>query len=141
MNFVLDNLVAMLWLLPQSNPSGLDYAEAALEALKTSQALTPSLWPLEVANVIAKTEKKGVVTEAETQTFLSLLRQLNIVIDPATADQALSETLNLARRYRLSAYDAAYLELALRRNLPIATLDTDLARAASLAGVAPFARH
>ena len=76
----------------------------------------------------------GRLTEADTQRYLALLGRLNIAIDSATAKQALGDTLNLARRHRLSAYDAAYLELALREGLPLTTLDTDLAEAAKAAG-------
>lgn len=138
MRFVLDASVALLWLVPHSNPSGLDYAEAVLDALKESQAVGPSLLPLEIANVVAKVESKGAVTEADSQRFISLLGQLNIVTDHATATHALGDTLNLARRYGLSAYGAAYLELALRTGLPLATLDVDLAKAATTAGVPVF---
>ena len=98
----------------------------------------PSLLALEAANVVAKVESKGIVTEADSQRFIALLGRLNIVTDQATATHALGDTLNLARRYKLSAYDAAYLELALRKGLPLATLDADLARAASTAGVPIF---
>lgn len=138
MSFVLDNSVAMLWLVPETNSAGSDYARAALKALKESQAVVPSLWALEAANVIAKVEAKGIVTEAESQRFIALLGRLDIVIDPATAIYALGDTLNLARRYKLSAYDAAYLELALRRGMPLATLDAALAKAATIAGVSVF---
>ena len=138
MNFVLDASVALLWLVPESNPAGADYASAALTALKESQAVVPSLLALEAANVVAKVESKGIVTEADSQRFIALLGRLNIVTDQATATHALGDTLNLARRYKLSAYDAAYLELALRKGLPLATLDADLARAASTAGVPIF---
>lgn len=138
MSFVLDNSVAMLWLLPDSNPAGVATADKALSALKTSQALVPSLWGLEAANVIAKVEGKGLVSEAQAQRFITLLGRLNIVIDQETAAHALGDTLNLARRYKLSAYDAAYLELALRSGLPLATLDAALARAAKTAGVDVF---
>ena len=141
MVFVLDASVALLWLLPETNPAGVDYASAALKALKESQALVPSLLALEVANVVAKVESKGVVTEADSQRFIALIGRLNIVTDQATAAHALGDTLNLARRYKLSAYDAAYLELALRTGLPLATLDADLAKAASTAGVPIFGTH
>ncbi len=141
MNFVLDASVALLWLVPESNPAGADYASAALTALKESQAVVPSLLALEAANVVAKVESKGIVTEADSQRFIALLGRLNIVTDQATATHALGDTLNLARRYKLSAYDAAYLELALRKGLPLATLDADLARAASTAGVPIFGTH
>ena len=138
MRFVLDASVALLWLVPQTNPAGMDYADAVLTTLKESQALVPSLLALETANVVAKLESKAIVTEAESQRFITLLEQLNIVTDQATATHALGDTLNLSRRYRLSAYDAAYLELALRTGLPLATLDADLARAATSAGVPIF---
>lgn len=141
MRFVLDASVALLWLAPGTNPAGVDAAEATLVALKDSQAVVPSLWALEVANVVAKLEAKAVVTEADSQRYVALLGQLNIVTDPATATHALGDTLNLARRYKLSAYDAAYLELALRSGLPLATLDAGLARAATTAGVQMLGSH
>jgi predicted nucleic acid-binding protein len=138
MSFVLDASVALLWLLPQTNEAGVDYAESTLMALRESQALVPSLWALEVSNVIAKVEAKRIVTEAESQRFIALMGKLNLVTDQATAAHALGDTLNLARRYKLSAYDAAYLELALRMGQPLATLDAGLAKAATIAGVPIF---
>ena len=68
--------------------------------------------PVLHANVVAKVESKGIVTEADSQRFVALLGRLNILTDQATAAHALGDTLNLARRYKLSAYDAAYFELA-----------------------------
>lgn len=141
MRFVLDASVALLWLVPATNPAGADYAEATLVALKDAQAVVPSLWALEVANVVAKLEAKAIVTEADSQRYVALLGQLHIVTDPATATHALGDTLNLARRYRLSAYDAAYLELALRTGSPLATLDAGLAKAAATAGVQILGTH
>jgi len=137
-NFVLDNSVAMRWLLPNTRPEDNVYASKVLNALVDRQALVPALWALEAANVIAKAEGKGLITEARSQIFLDLLGHLNILDDKATATNALSQTLNLARRYKLSAYDAAYLELALRSGLPLATLDADLALAANASGVPLF---
>lgn len=138
MSFVLDASVALLWLVPETNPAGVEYAGAALKALKESPAVVPSLMALEVANVVAKIESKGAITEADSQRFIALLGRLNLVTDQATAAHALGDTLNLARRYKLSAYDAAYLELALRLGLPLATLDADLAKAADTAGIPIF---
>ena len=88
---------------------------------------------------IARAEAKGLLTEARSQAFVVLLQRLNIATDPSTAGHALGDTLHLARRYKLSAYDAAYLELALRTGLPLATLDADLKKAAQAAGVEAFA--
>ncbi len=139
MNFVLDASVALLWLVPQTNPAGVAYADSVLLALRDSQAVVPSLFALEIANVVAKIEGKGIVSEAESQRFVTLLGQLDISTDMETMSHALGDTLNLARRYRLSAFDAAYLELALRMGLPLATLDADLAKAATTAGLTLFA--
>ncbi|MFH1987960.1 MAG: type II toxin-antitoxin system VapC family toxin [Pseudomonadota bacterium] len=141
MNFVLDASVALLWLAPETNPAGADYATAALVGLKESQAVVPSLFALEIANVVAKLEARGGVTEADSQRYIALLGRLNITTDQATAVHALGGTLNLARRYKLSAYDAAYLELALRAGLPLASLDASLIQAASTAGVLIFGPH
>jgi predicted nucleic acid-binding protein len=138
MSFVLDNSVAMCWLLNDGRPSDVAYAAKVLESLKKTHAVVPALWALEAANVIAKVESKGLLAEARTQAFVATLGRLNIVVDKSTATHALGETLNLARRYKLSAYDAAYLELALRDGLPLATLDADLAKAARKAGVPHF---
>jgi predicted nucleic acid-binding protein len=79
------------------------------------------------------------VAESRTQAFVAALGRLNIAVDDETAARALSDTLNLARRYKLSAYDATYLELALRAGLPLATLDADLLKAAGKAGVKRYA--
>ena len=141
MNFVLDASVALLWFVPQTNLAGVDYADVVLTALKQSQAVVPSLFALETANVVVKVESKGIMTEADSQRFIALLGQLNIATDQATMTHALGDTLNLARRYKLSAYDAAYLELALRSGLQLATLDAALARAAATAGVPIFGTH
>ena len=135
MSFVLDASVALLWLVPESNLAGVEYAEMALTALKETQAVVPSLFALEAANVVAKLESKGIVTEADSKRFIALIGRLNVVTDQATATHALGDTLNLARRYKLSAYDASYLELAQRTGLPLATLDANLAKAATTAGV------
>lgn len=138
MSFVLDNSVAMCWLLNDGRPADISYSLKVLESLASSMAVVPNLWTLEAANVVAKVEAKGLVSEARTQAFVSALSRLNIVIDKATSIHALGDTLNLARRYKLSAYDAAYLELALREGLPLATLDADLEKAAKKAGVKRF---
>lgn len=135
MSFVLDNSVTMRWLLNDGRVQDTSYARGVLLALKNTDAVVPSLWALEVANVVTKMESKGVLTTAITQSFISALNQLNIVTDKTTSDHALGEVLDLARRYKLSAYDAAYLELAMRSGLALATLDTDLTKAAKKAGV------
>ena len=138
MSFVLDNSVTMRWFFGAGKPQQLAYARKALDAMKQDSALVPATWELEVANVIAKAEAKALVTEARSGAFLEMLEGVDIEVDAATFAHALSDTLQLARRYKLSAYDASYLELALRLGIPLATLDEDLQKAAKKAGVKKF---
>lgn len=141
MNFVLDASVTMAWLLGDTKPSDRLYAQKVLNALKDpdTQAAVPTIWALEIANVIVRAEAKHLVSEAQSGAFLEMLSSASINSDHATFAAALNDTLQLARRYRLSAYDASYLELALRCALPLATLDADLNKAARKAGVRRFA--
>ena len=110
-SFVLDTSVTMSWFFEDEATSA---STAVLDSFRTSQALVPSLWPLEVANVMLAAERRGRTNEAKSSRFVALLNSLPIVIDPATADQALAATLHLGRQFGLSSYDAAYLELAMR---------------------------
>lgn len=138
MRFVLDNSVTMRWFFGDGKPQQLAYASNVLEAMKKASAIVPVTWGLEVANVIARAEAKGLVTEARSGAFLEILEGIEIEEDVATFAHALSDTHQLARRYKLSAYDASYLELALRLGTPLATLDEDLQRAVKKAGVKRF---
>lgn len=137
MSFVLDNSVTMRWCFGDGKPSELAYAAGILDALQGTSAHVPMTWGPEVANVLARAEDRGLITEARSGTFLALLRRLRIEPDTETFAQSLGGILQVARRYRLSSYDAAYLELALREGLALATLDEDLRKAAKRAGV-PF---
>ncbi len=138
MSFVLDNSVTMRWFFGDGKPNELAYASKVLDAIKRENALVPVTWGLEVANVITRAEAKTLVTEARSGAFLEMLDDMDITVDTATFARALSDTLQLARRYKLSAYDASYLELALRMGMPLATLDEDLQKAAKKAGVKTF---
>jgi predicted nucleic acid-binding protein len=135
MNFVLDNSVVMRWFFGDGKASELAYSRSVLDAMKSADAIVPPVWGLEVANVICRAESQELVTEARSGAFLEMLSGIAIEVDHASADYSLSSTLNLARRYKLSAYDASYLELALRQGIPLATLDSDLRKAAKKAGV------
>lgn len=138
MSFVLDNSVTMRWFFGDGKPLELAYAGKVLDAMKNANALVPVTWGLEVANVIARAEAKGLVTEARSGAFLEMLEDVDIEVDTATFQHTLSDTLQLARRYQLSSYDASYLELALRQGIPLATLDDDLRKAAKKTGVKRF---
>lgn len=136
MRFVIDNSVVIRWLFGDGVAADGKYAGDVLTMLqqKDIRALTPAVWPLEVANVIARAEAKGLLKEARSAAFLALLRDMAIDIDARSIDFALTDTLQLARRHNLSSYDASYLELALREGLPLATNDIALRKAIKKAG-------
>ena len=115
-----------------------DYANAVRDGLDRRHALVPSLWPLEVANTVVMGERRKRSTAAQAATWLSFLGVLPIVVDGETTARAWGETLSLARAHNLSALTPPYLELAMRRGLPLATLDDKLKAAAAAAGVALF---
>lgn len=138
MSFVLDNSIPMRWYFGDGKPRELAYAARILDAMKGEEAVVPGIWSLEVANVLARAEAQALGTEARSEAFVGMLQRMDITVDGATSVQALGSTLQLARRFKLSAYDASYLELALREGLPLATLDSDLLKAAKRAGVKRF---
>jgi predicted nucleic acid-binding protein len=130
--FVLDCSMALAWCFPNEHAP---YPQSVLDSLASTAAAVPSLWFLEVANALLTGERRGRCTASDVGTWLGFLAALPIHTDPETTARAWSDTLNLARTYNLSAYDAAYLELALRRGLPLSSLDTQLNNAATAAGV------
>lgn len=128
--FVLDNSVVMRWLLASNKASDQKYAESVLESLASAEAIVPNLWHLEVANVLLSATYRKELEISEVERFTVQLENLPITVDTLTANQVFGHTISLAKAYRLSSYDAAYLELALREGLPLATLDKDLLKAA-----------
>ncbi len=137
--FVLDNSVTMRWLFGDGSPDDQRYATGVLDSIQDGNVIVPGIWSLEVANVIARAETKFGLTEARSADFLHALQQMQIQTDAITHQLAFGDIVQLARRYNLSAYDAAYLELALRTGLPLATLDDALRKAGKKAGVQLFA--
>ena len=129
-DFVLDNSVTMRWLLATENIEDQRYAEDVMTTLVSVDAIVPSLWHLEVCNVVTRSERRGDIDVGQSEGFIAQLENLPVYVDALTANQAFSRTLGLARNYNLSSYDAAYLELAIREGLPLATLDNALAKAA-----------
>lgn len=110
-------------------------AWAILEQLQTHQAHVPALWLWETANVLLQAERRGRISPAAIRTYLGLLEGLPISVDQPSTASAWHDTLALARSHRLTSYDAAYLELALRRGLPLASRDQALKAAARAEGV------
>jgi predicted nucleic acid-binding protein len=132
MQFVLDCSVAISWCLVDENN---DYANSILAMMVNSEAFVPGIWSLEIANTLIVAERRNPMTKEQSQEAINLLQSLLIQVDIATDTNALDATLKLARQEGLAAYDAAYLELALRLKLPLATLDNRLAEAAIRCGV------
>jgi len=133
---VIDCSLTMAWYFKdEATP----YTTAVRAALATERAIVPSLWSLEVANVLLMGERRKRSTQAKAAKWLQFLSLLPIAIDPETSFRAFDPILGLARANALTAYDAAYLDLALRKGLPLATLDNDLKKAAGAVGVALYA--
>lgn len=135
MRFVLDNSVAMRCAFKNGKPKALTYALAVLDRFEEADAVVPALWHLEVANVLLAAERDARVGEADALGFMARLGALPIHTDQAAPAAVRGQTFLLAREHALSAYDAAYMELAIRESLPLATLDSDLRKAAKRAGV------
>ncbi len=130
--FVIDCSITMSWCFGEEATAA---SAEVQDRLVTQTALVPSHWFLEVANVLAVAERRKRITAAKSGEFLSLLDALDIEVDDRAASRAFPHVLPLCRRHGLTSYDAVYLDLALRRRKPLATLDRDLASAARKAGV------
>lgn len=129
---VVDASVALAWCFPDEAS---EYADAVLVALEGQAVLVPAVWPLEVANAVVVAQRRKRITQPEIRRFVELLEGLTIHQDALPVAGSVSNILPLAREYALSAYDASYLELAIRRNAPVATMDRELERAGRKAGV------
>jgi prevent-host-death family protein len=129
---VVDASVALAWCFPGEAS---EYADAVLATLEGRSALVPAVWPLEVANAMAVAERRGRIRQPDVRRFVELLEALAIHEDLLPVARSVSNILPLAREYGLSAYDAAYLELATRHAAPLARLDRGLEKAARQAGV------
>jgi len=114
------------------------YADAVLGSLGKTEAVVPAIWPLEVANVLLVAERTKRLKKADTARFVELLCGLSIVVESLTSESVLSHVLASGREVRLSSYDAAYLELAMRQGLALATRDKALKNACKKGGVTLF---
>jgi predicted nucleic acid-binding protein len=132
---VIDSSIAIAWCFPDEKD---DYSQSVLDALASDLAFVPDLWHLEVANALLVGERRKRSTQADTITWLNFLAELPITVDEATRGQAFHDVVNLGRSQNLSAYDATYLELAIRRGLRLATLDEKLKAAAQAVGVSQY---
>ena len=140
-DFVLDNSVSMRWLLKSPKVADQKYAETVLRSLAEVDAVVPNLWHLEASNVLLSAEKRTEINLGDSEGSIIQLENLPIHVDTLTAHQAFSRIINIARTYKLSSYDASYLELSMREGIPLATLDSDLTKAAKKAQVEIYLRN
>ncbi len=132
MSLVVDASIALTWCFSdERTPETI----AVLNHVVDQAAFAPSVWPLEVLNALAIAQRRGRCNAADRLRLAGFLRQLPIAIDEDTLHHAWTTTAEFAERLQLTIYDAAYLELAHRQSLPLATLDSDLRRAAKTVGV------
>ena len=131
-DFVLDASVALAWCFEDENTPS---ARQILARLREEAASVPATWPIEVANVLALAERRRRITPADSAEFIAKLEDVAILVDEETSSRAFGRVLDLAREERLTAYDAAYLELAMRLGVPLASKDADLCDAAQRLGV------
>ena len=136
MSFVLDASSALAWCFDgEATPA----SDALLDRTEAEDVAVPSIWPLEIANALAIAERRHRISPAQIAEYLALLDGLTLTIDPPSLKRAFVEIRGLARSESLSAYDAAYLDLAMREGLPLATRDQALLDAAHRLGVAVIA--
>ena len=131
---VLDASMALAWLFPRQDTAEAALADQALDELDSEEFLVPTIWYGEMANAILRGERKGLVTASQTAAFLAELDLADIETETDSPKLRQSVVLALARSHGLTAYDAMYLELALRRAAPLATFDQKLAEAMRKAG-------
>lgn len=131
-DFVLDASIALAWCFEDEATAG---TRRILARLDTEFASVPAIWPVEIANVLTIAERRRRITRADSAEFIATLENLVVSVDEETSSLALTRILDLAREQRLTAYDAAYLELAMRLGVPLASKDGPLCDAAERVGV------
>lgn len=132
MGFVLDASVTLAWCFQdEATPA----TAKLLDILENETAFVPGIWPLEVGNILIGATQYKRISHAEVSLFLSLLNSVNIQIDSETASRGFQEIFFLAHNEKLTTYDSAYLELAMRLDLPLATKDKQLIKIAHRLGV------
>jgi predicted nucleic acid-binding protein len=137
-SFVVDSSIALAWCFEDEHTQPII---ALLDRITETGAWAPSLWPLETLNGLLMAERKKRLDSGRRQRLASFLRALPVTLDMETTDHAWTVGVRLAERYGLTTYDAAYLELAQRLKLPLATLDEELIRAGKSLRVAVLGKQ
>ena len=134
--YVLDATVAIRWALQDESATNRAYADRVLDSMEHARACVPALWYTELAHALRYAEDDAKIGEAAISAFFLQLNQLSILTDDAAPRALQNSVCAVSRQYGLTGYDAQYLELALRLQLPLATLDKKLRKRAEKAGVA-----
>ncbi len=132
---VVDASVALAWCFPDE---GSDYADSVLQAVENQTIVVPAIWPVEITNALLVGQRRKRIRQPDVRRFVELLKGLDVTVDTQSVADSVSNIFPLAQDYRLSAYDAAYLDVAVRHEVTLATLDADLQKAAIAMGIANF---
>ncbi len=132
MSLVIDTSITMAWCFQDE---ATDHTASVIRMVRDQGAIVPSLWPVEVANSVLVGRRRNRLSAGDAATFFALLRNLSIRVDAGTTAHAWTSVFDLAEARNLTAYDACYLDLAIREAIPLATLDNRLRDAARRLGV------
>jgi predicted nucleic acid-binding protein len=131
----IDASVALAWCFPDEASN---YADSVLLALENQTVIVPTIWAVEITNALLVGERRKRIRQPEIRRFVDLLKGLSVVEERQKFAETVSNVLPLAREYDLSAYDAAYLDVAIRHEIPLATLDAAMQKACTAAGIEIF---
>ena len=132
---VVDASVALAWCFPDEASN---YADSVLLAIENQTILVPTIWPVEITNALLVGERRKRIRQPDVRRFVELLKGLDVTVDTQSVADSVNNIFPPAQDYRLSAYDAAYLDVAIRHEVTLATLDADLQKAAHAAGIKTF---
>jgi predicted nucleic acid-binding protein len=132
---VVDASVALAWCFPDESS---DYADSVLIAVENQTIIVPAIWAVEITNALLVGERRKRIRQPDVRRFVELLKGLDITEDAQAVAETVSGIFPLAQEYRLSAYDAAYLDVAIRREISLVTLDANLQKVALAAGLKTF---
>lgn len=131
-SFVVDCSIALAWcFLEEATPA----TQKVFERMGDESALVPAWWFVELTNVLALAERKGRIASEKTAEFIATIESFSLDVDDQAPGRAFTHLLPLCRAHQLTSYDAIYLDLAMRRHVPLATLDEPLRKAAKKLGV------
>jgi len=135
LSFVLDASVALCWCFEDEADR---YARSIFPVLRTTPAVVPAIWPAEFGNGLMVAERRKRISQVAVSELLTAFRELPIRIEPAISSERLPQLVSMARQHGLSVYDTLYLDIALEQELPLATIDKQMKRAARKMGVELF---